>query len=479
MTAGPLAAPALAAPAAVPGAPASSDAAPFKIAADAELLSAGRTGFLSIAGSGSGHDVLWTRYADGKTTVVVKDAPSYATLPTFYGTGSDVVAVRDDSGSTGSQKVTLLDMATGSSSVIDLDQYGYSYLGAVGSRTVATKRTGDKVEAHVLEVVDQKVSDRVLTGLPAGTQEVALRAGSGDSAVLRYSVSAANGGLFDYTAADLSSAKVVTGNGMVGGYVVGIAVSATHLALSGNLYMGDISSSVRTMELGGDQKRWNMSLGRQQGDDLVGLVGGWTLYGENRRLNEGNDIKGSALRATPVGGGTERMVMDHAGSVAPAPDGSLLAVGGTAADGEGLYRISAGADGAPVAHLLTGTGRPTKLIVEESQVPTVAELDKAPWQPKWRLTHNNTDATVTLRHTASGAQREIELPVDPAKWESAEPAWRELNWDGLLGGPSYAPNQSAPNGAYTWTLTAKPRNGIGPDLVAERATGGPPSPRAS
>ncbi|MCX5386372.1 VCBS repeat-containing protein [Streptomyces sp. NBC_00083] len=468
VTAGPLAAPALAAPAvpAASGARAGSAEAPFAIAADAEVLSAGRTGFLSIAGSGSGHDVLWTRYADGKTTVVVKDAPSYATLPAFYGAGSDVVALRDDS-TAASQKVTLLDMATGSSSVIDLTQYGYYYLGAVGSRVVAYKRTGDTVEAHVLEVVDQKVTDRVVTGLPAGTRDLDVKAGSGDFAVLRYTVSA-NGDFFDYTAADLSSAKVITGNGMLGDFVAGVAVSATHLAVAGGLFMSDTSSSVRTMELGGDQKRWSMDLGPQQGDGLVGLVGGWTLYGENRRLNEGNSVKGSALRATPIGGGTERMVMDHASSVAPAPDGTLLAVGGTAADGEGLYRISAGADGAPVARLLTGTGHPTKLVVEEEQVPAAADLDKAPWRPKWRLTHNNADVTVTLRHTASGAEREIELPVDPATWESTEPAWRELNWDGLLG-PSYAPDRAAPNGDYTWTLTAKPRNGIGPDLVESGA----------
>ncbi|MEU3501797.1 VCBS repeat-containing protein, partial [Streptomyces hundungensis] len=93
---------------------------------------------------------------------------------------------------------------------------------------------------------------------------------------------------------------------------------------------------------------------------------------------------------------------------------------------------------------------------------------QGPVAPEVRLTHNNTDVTVTLRHTASGAQREIELRVDPAQWESTDPAWRELDWDGLMG-PSYSPNTAAPNGGYTWTLTAKPYNGIGPDLVQSGA----------
>ncbi|MCT9093393.1 VCBS repeat-containing protein [Streptomyces sp. ASQP_92] len=467
VTAGPLASPALAAPPVAPtasGAAPASRAATFKIAADAEVLSAGRTGFLSIAKSGSGHDVLWTRYADGHTTVVLKDAPSYASLPSFFGTSSDMVAVRDDAGT----KVTLLDMTTGSSNVVDLASYGYFYLGTVGSHILAYKRTGDTVEPHVLDVVDQKVTDRVITGLPAGVREVDVEAGSGDFAALRYTISSTNSEFFDYIAADLSSAKVVTGNSMLGGYITKAAVSATHLALAGGVFTSDTSSSVRTMELGGDQKRWDMNLDRKQGDGLVGLVGGWSLYGENRRLNEGNNLTDSALRATPIGGGTERTVMDHASSAAPAPDGSLLVMGGTSAEGEGLYRISAGADGAPVAQLLSGTGHPTKLIVEESQVPAVAALDNAPWRPKWRLTHSNTDVTVTLRHTASGAQREIELRVDPAQWESTAPAWRELDWDGLMG-PSYSPNTAAPNGGYTWTLTAKPRNGIGPDLIESGA----------
>ncbi len=467
VTAGPFASPALAAPPAVPtasGAATAPYAATFKIAADAQVLSAGRTGFLSLAKSGSGHDLLWTRYADGQTTVVVKDAPSYASLPAFHGASSDMVALRDDAGT----KVTLLDMVTGSTNVIDLAPYGYFYLGTVGSHVLASKQTGDTVEPHVLDVVDQKVTDRVITGLPARAREVDVEAGAGDFAALRYSTSSTSSEFFDYVAADLSSAKAVTGNSMLGGYITKAAVSPTHLALVGGLFTSDTSSSVRTMELGGDQKRWNMNLDHRQGDGLVGLIGGWSLYGASRTLNEGNDLTDSALHATPLGGGTERTVMDHASSLAPAPDGSLLVMGGTAAEGEGLYRVVTGSDGAPVAQLLSGTGHPTKLVVEESQVPAVAALDKAPWRPKWRLTHNNTDVTVTLRHTASGAQREIELRVDPARWESTEPAWRELDWDGLMG-PSYSPNTAAPNGGYTWTLTAKPRNGIGPDLVQSGA----------
>ncbi|MFI5703897.1 FG-GAP repeat domain-containing protein [Streptomyces xanthochromogenes] len=466
VTAGPLAAPALAASPASPAAAGAAEApaAPaLKIAADAEVLGAGRTGFLSIVGAGSARDVQWTRYADGGTTVLAREESKYGPAEMAYGGASDVVALTGASAVDRYSKITLRDMATGSSSVVDLGTYRYRYLGTLGSRILASKDTGQDTEVHVLEAGDQKVTDRVVTGLPSGAQDVTLESGAGDLAVLRYSH--APGGLdFWYrTAADLSSAKVVTGSGMLGDYVARAAVSPTHLAVVGGLLMADTSSSVRTKELGGEQKQWSREIGPHDGADLVGLVGGWAVYGDRHRLNEGNVYASSALRATPIGGGTERKVMDHASSIAPAPDGSLLVMGGTVADGEGLYRVSAGADGAPVAALVATAGHPTRLTLEESQVPPVAELDKGAWQPKWRLTHNNADVTVTLRHTASGAQREVELRNERGS-ESTEPAWQELKWDGLVG-PSYAPDRSAPNGDYTWTLTAKPRNGIGPDLV--------------
>ncbi|MGW2479060.1 FG-GAP repeat domain-containing protein [Streptomyces sp. NPDC001571] len=474
VTAGPLAAPALAAsPAkpAAPGAPEAPAAPALKIAADAEVLSAGRTGFLSIAGAGSARNVQWTRYADGGTTVLAQEESKYGPMEMAYGGASDVVALNGASGVDGYAKITLRDMATGSSSVVDLGTYGYRYLGTLGSRIVAYKDTGKDVEVHVLEAGDQsgdqageqKVTDRVVTGLPAGAQDVKLESGAGDLAVLRYSRTPGSLDFWYYTAIDLSAAKVVTGNGMLGDYVARAAVSPTHLAVVGGLIMADTSASVRTKELGGEQKQWSREIGRHGGADLVGLVGGWAVYGVQGRLNEGDPYASSALRATPIGGGAERKVMDHASSVAPAPDGSLLVMGGTLADGEGLYRVSAGADGAPVAALVATAGRPTRLALEESQVPPVAELDKGAWQPKWRLTHNNADVTVTLRHTASGAQREVELRNERGS-ESTEPAWQELKWDGLVG-PSYSPDRAAPNGSYTWTLTAKPRNGIGPDLV--------------
>ncbi|MFF2809452.1 FG-GAP repeat domain-containing protein [Streptomyces sp. NPDC058000] len=464
VTAGPLVAPAVAATPAAPAAT-TAPAQALKIAAGSEIVSAGRTGFLSVDGQ---HNVLWTRYADGVTTKLAQD-DALSSYDTTHGTASDVVALGDNPVMGASHKITLRDMASGSSTLIDLTTYGYRYLGTVGARVLAYQRNDNgTVVAHILEAAKGgEMTDRVITGLPDATRDVKVESGSAGAAVLRYSTTpdgVDNRGMEDYTVADLASAKVITGRGMVGGYASGTAVSGSHMALAGGLFMGDTDTSLRTTALGGDQQRWSMDLGRVA-TPMVGLVGDWALYGNPWQNNEGYDSGEAAFRAVPIGGGSVRKVLDHASSLTPTPDGDLLVRGGTVADGEGLYRISRGADGAPVAKLIASTGERTGLTLVGSEVPAVAELDKGRWRPRWQLSHGNADVSVTLRHTASGAQRETEIRIDPAKWEKPGPTWVQLDWDGLLG-RSYAPDLAAPNGAYTWKLTAKPRNGIGPTLTA-------------
>ncbi|MFJ9618291.1 FG-GAP repeat domain-containing protein [Streptomyces noursei] len=465
VTAGPFVAPAVAAPAA--SASTEAPARTLKIAAGSQIVSAGRTGFLSVDAQ---HQVLWTRYADGVTTKLAQDDPT-SRYDTEHGTASDVVALGDNPVMGASRKITLRDMTTGSSTLVDLTTYGYFYLGTVGSRVLAYERDKDKgtVRAHVLQVTGGTVTDRVITGLPERTREVDLESGLGDRAVLRYSTTPPgvdDRGMYDYAVADLAAATVDTDHGMVGGYTSRTALSSTHLALAGGLFMLDGESSLRTMELGGDHKRWSMDLNHVVGP-LVGLVGDWALYGNSWQLNEGTTSTGAdgRIRAVPIGGGTPRTLLEHASSAAPTPDGDLLVMGGTVENGEGLYRVSPGADGAPVAKLMASTGERTGLTLVGTEAPAVAELDKGHWRPRWQLSHGNADVTVTLRHTASGATREFELRIDPAKWEDKGPTWVDLDWDGLLG-PSYAPDRAAPNGGYTWKLTAKPRNGIGPVLDA-------------
>ncbi|MFK0296207.1 FG-GAP repeat domain-containing protein [Streptomyces sp. NPDC090442] len=374
------------------------------------------------------------------------------------------------------KKITLRDMSTGSSAVIDLATYGYSYAGTVGTSVIAVKQTGKTVEAHILESVDGKVTDRVVIGMRFKARDIDAVAGGPGSVALRYKPVDPIGDMFsEFVAVDLASAKVT--HHTLGADSSRVALSGTHVAVMGP-ESNTRQNGTLTIEKHGDNQK-STSHSTNMLDPMVGLVGDWVLYGGRSRLNEGWSSFSLGLYAMPVDGYVGRPVMDHASSVTPTPDGGLLAMGGTVEHGEGLYQISAGADGKPVAKLIAGTGEPTKLTLLDSEVPVVAELDKngGRWKAHWQLSRVVESATVTLRHTASGAQREVEIPIDPLVPQSWKSVPIDLDWDGLLG-PSYAPDQAAPNGRYTWKLTAKPRNGIGPALDAGGAftVSRPPAP---
>ncbi|MGK5631064.1 FG-GAP repeat domain-containing protein [Streptomyces sp. URMC 123] len=442
-------------PAALAG-PAAPAQAP-RITPGSEIVSAGTTGFLSVDAR---HKVLWTRYADGVTTELAEDYGQF-TLTTDHGTASDTVALGNNAYIGVSDKITLRDMASGKSTLVDLTRYGYRYAGTVGAWVVAVRDTepGGAEEAHLLGLVGGELTDRTVSGLPSTARDIDAVAGASGAVLLRYQLSATDTGLLDHAVVDLESATVTTARGMVSGRYAATALSATHMASAGRLFDGDDRVRLAVATRGAEPRTWSMDLPGVY-DPMVGLVGKWALYGSRMKVTQGSDAKDMAFRAVPIGGGAPRTVLDHATSLAPAPDGSLLVTGGTVEHGEGVYRVTAGADGAPVAQLVASTGEPTKVTVLDASVPAVAELDKGPWRPRWLLSRVNVEVTLTLRHTASGAQRELssypDRPDTGADWVAPE-------WDGLLRKDGVG--LAAPNGAYTWTLSARPLNGIGPDLT--------------
>ncbi|MFJ5953572.1 FG-GAP repeat domain-containing protein [Streptomyces noursei] len=459
VTAGPLVAPAVAATPAAAGATAA-PAQQLKIAPGSEIVSAGRTGFLSVA---TDKTMSWTRYADGGTSKLATDDGLFRDS-VMHGAASDVVALGDAPYLPSSQKITLRDMATGASTVIDLTPYGYAYAGAVGTSVIALKDTGKTREAHILENVDGKVTDRAVTGLRFAARDIKAVAGEPGAVVLRYEPDDVIGSLFsEYVVVDLASAKVT--HHTLGADFSRVALSGTHVAVMGHENNNRDDMKLEVEKRGDNQQRTTHSPGRMY-DPMVGLVGNWVLYGTKRTVHEGWAGFPQGLYAMPADGYVAHPVMDHATSVTPTPDGDLLVMGGTTEHGEGLYRISIGAFAEPVAKLIASTGEPTKVTVLDSEIPAVTELDKGRWKARWRLSRPNVqEVAVTLRHTASGVEREVEIPIDPEVSTSGKPTWIELDWDGLLG-PSYAPDRAAPNGDYTWRLTAKPTNGVGPDLAA-------------
>ncbi|MEU6959124.1 FG-GAP repeat domain-containing protein [Streptomyces chrestomyceticus] len=451
VTAGALASPAVAAPL-EPKAPT------LKIAPGSEIVSAGRTGFLSVDPQ---NDVVWTDY-QGRTTTLARDYGQF-THTTAHGSVSDIVALGNNTFVGASTKITLRNMVTGATTLVDLTKYGYRYLGTVEGRVLAAEKTAAGGElVHILEFRGEELTDRTVTELSPRFGKFRAASGAPGKALLRYDVGVPDVTALAYSTLDLATAAIVSGRNMLGPSTEAAALSSTHMASIGTEVSGGEENYLKTVELGGGSTPKTTST-RLDGirRPTLGLTGDWVLYGNRQKLTEGDAPDGAALKAVPIGGGTARKVMDHVTSTTPAPDGTLLVMGGTVAQGEGLYRVSAKAGGeAPTVELVAGTGQPTKVTLLGADLEATARLDQRRWHPRWHLSRRNVSMTVTLRHVASGKQSVSYL--NPDLPDNNGDGWVDLEWDGLVN--VRGRGEAAPNGAYTWDVTAAPRNGIGPAL---------------
>ncbi|GCD37763.1 hypothetical protein OEIGOIKO_05569 [Streptomyces chrestomyceticus JCM 4735] len=426
----------------------------LKITPGSEIVSAGTTGFLSVD---TKNTLRWTRYADGTTTEVGQDSGQH-TQDIAHGAASDVVAVGDNPSITASREITLRDMATGSSTLVDLAAGGYTYKGAVGPWVIAVKPLEGAEEAHVLGLMDGKLTDRKITGLPEKTRKFTAVAGTPGSALVRFAGKTHPFESNDYAVVDLAAARVSDNGGLTTDDRATAALSPTYMASVGAPHSGGKRVSVSVAQRGPERRPWSEELYADDAANMVGLVGNWVLHGYADKVYEGYAAYASALYANFIGGPMHK-VLDHATSTTPTPEGDLLVMGGTVEQGEGLYRISTEAKGEPVTKLVASTGEPTKLTLLGSSVPAVADLSRGSWRAHWQLSRRNASVYITLRHTASGKERYIDLPTMD---RAPGPKSLDVEWDGLLGHGS--DTMAAPNGDYTWQLTARPNNGIGPDL---------------
>ncbi|MFI8104171.1 FG-GAP repeat domain-containing protein [Streptomyces sp. NPDC086023] len=451
--------------AAVPVAAASSAAgsettAVVKLAPGSVVLSAGTTGFLSVDRQ---ENLVWTRYADGAATRVGTTEYDWGAAPKTYGGASDVVAVPDNPYTHIATSVTLRDMAAGTSDVIEFPKAPrgsreYMYAGAVGRVVVAWKQFGTEApEMRLLSTANGVLTERRVA-LPAGARaRGGVRPLGAGRAYMDYDLRTSTGTESTYTAVvDVTTGRVEKSVRKTGDEQH-LAASDGHIAVAAVDYE-DREGTLRVWDRAA--ARWTALEPPNVGSQVVAVTGGAVVYGADAPLSGGDEWSGDcALRAFPVKGGAGHKVLDHATSLIPAPDGSVLALGGTLAQGEGVYRITAAADGTPTVRLVASTGEPTKITLLDSEVPPVADIDREAWRPRWYLSRwRGTQIGVTIRHVATGA--EAFLGPDTNYPNGAN--WIEWNWDGLLqaGGQGL----SAPAGDYTWWVRSTPQNGIGPAL---------------
>lgn len=465
--AGPFALPAVADPATGVGSGAAQSPTGPPLAGAAALppysavVMAGATGFLS---STPEYDLLWTRYADGSTTSLGDDF-WHSRSSMSHGSVSDVLATEQgELGFDVDHGVQLRDMSTGATSFVTLGRFRH-FVGAVGSTVLAcpwlpAQGVDDCTQLHLLGIADGAQTDRTVTGIPADARDVRVESSAPGSVVLSYRALAGADTEVHYAVVDLPSAAATPSH---------LAPSAWGLPALSPAYLATLTSPMPPAT--GQLHLENRDTGvvtqidthQHISSPLVGMVGDWALFGSKTTLDGGSTSDDFSFRAVPVAGGTSRKILDHATSLAAAPDGALLVMGGTLAHGEGVYRVSAGADGAPVAELVAGTGQPLGITLVSSAVPAVAALDTAPWKARWQLSRSNAEVVLTLRNAATGVSDTSYLyPSD----NTTEPVG--MGYDGRvrLDWTGWTDSGSAPNGDYTWQITAKPFNGLGPDLKA-------------
>ncbi|MFF3840095.1 FG-GAP repeat domain-containing protein [Streptomyces sp. NPDC001930] len=414
-----------------------------------EIVSAGATGYLTRSMYPSGAEYRWTNYVDGATKSLTTPRT------TFMGDQSDIVFSRKD----GEVVYWINDMASSDNGF----RYGLSHndqryvLRGIAGETLVMSDTDEdtgKLDVNLLSRAGG-INPKDVPVVPDNARMGRVWAGTPGTALIQY---------YTGTGADLRT-YLVTVDTTTGAAVdsprqihsertgADAFVSRTHWAWIERTNTNRVQLVTALRGVTAPEVTTDLGQASTGADIDVNLVGNWVTTAE---LNGRTATVPSALfpltaRSLADPRRTVKL-LDHVSSSATAPNGDLYARGGTVAQGEGIYRISPGADGEPVATLMASTDAPTALALTFTDVPSTVDLDKNGGKAtlEWRLSRENAGGKVTLRHVRTG--RTTEFPFENEAGVRRE--WQGTLTDGSL----------APNGDYTWQLDAKPLNGIGPAL---------------
>ncbi|MET9511065.1 VCBS repeat-containing protein [Streptomyces flavidovirens] len=418
---------------------------------DAEIVSTGDTGYLTSRKDDAGNAVLeWHKYADGSVLPI-------NTGTVGHGSNSDIV-VTSDGGST----VYLRDMTEGGtlSASFDLEaefKPGAKLVGVVGANLFVRVPTGnqDYHELWQLTPVDGLAKKTLRSGGPYGLDFKVIASTSDVMLVLSsnrvFPSSATRKTEYWMTRRNVNPDSAVKEGSS--------AYTAPWTHASTGAYSADYESwveyrsGVPTLRVEGQYVHRTYTMdSSMSGAVIAGITWDTLLYGVPGKAAAAGETP-SPLYARNVKSSTAEpyKLLEHFSSVAQAPDGGLLVRGATA-DADGLFRIWPGDDGRPTATLVADTGRVMDIRVTGSQVPTAVSLEKpgTTVPMEWTLSRANATVDVTLTHTATGKKltKRLSQPVSDSRFAFV--------WDGVLDGIS------APNGAYTWQITATPTDGGGP-----------------
>ncbi|KQX10561.1 hypothetical protein ASC82_23085 [Streptomyces sp. Root431] len=435
---------------------------------DARVTSAGTTGFLSTVQHYDTYttDYLWTKYADGSTTVLNKPNTS------FFGAGSDIVWGHQ----MGSLSFSMYDMTHPSTAVGGVSMNNGTYVrGAIGSALVTTTedRNTGAVSVDILRKSSSgsPVSTPVTgnPGIPGNANLIKVVLTTPGTAVIAYETGRDSTLRYHLAAVDTVTGEVLETRPESSLELADVTLSPTHWSWieyyyvpDGPLGPGKRAARLHTAPRGGGAPT-TTDLGLVGGGKTMhtGLLGDWVTYTRTGGFQSTGTSAYYPLTARPLGGGAPVKLLDHVVSAVSDTDGSLVVRGGSLTEGEGVYKVTANeTGGAPIVTKVATSNTPTALgIVSQDAAPTVVDLDKNQGARfSWTLTQPNVEGSFTLRHTRTGKTEQIFISTTDGTANPDNKA--TVDWSGKLAYSSI----DAYNGDYTWELRVKPRSGIGPEL---------------
>ncbi|WP_181803919.1 FG-GAP-like repeat-containing protein [Streptomyces shenzhenensis] len=378
------------------------------------IYSAGPSGYLHAQEGRSGY--LWTSYDTGTTTEL--GALSRLELPAYLGSSSDVVA--DVVSPT--QKVVLRDLSAGTTTDIAITHGTYE--ATFGTHVLTQARDADGNRVLWLYGDGAPAEGTLVAGWPTGiTTNFSVLGGDNGTAVIGYAL---GNGERHLALVDLATARV-TGDVTVSLAPTAVALSADRLVwyrsdstVAHVLDRTDLSAAETTVTLPGTE-----------GTPYAGIAGRWLVVARSVPTDPYNltDKSGERLMAVPLTGGDPATLLRHANtSLVTAPDGALLAVGGTDAGHWAVRRVTDPGSGAPTLTELTAVP------------PVAAKISRLSLQ-------NGTLATDETDSSFMGAYYTRPIAADGTP---GTPTWRK--WNGLGVGP-YATGDGR---AVTFTAQSDP-----------------------
>ncbi|MDX2563792.1 VCBS repeat-containing protein [Streptomyces sp. TX20-6-3] len=435
---------------------------------DADVVGAGPSGFLTKT-RGSGPEFRWTWYADG-SSVVLPGATMAAAG------GADLVVTVDNSAPVAGRVLRVYDLSTPATAApapqeVDLEALGHGYFfeGLAGNTLLLGKyEEGGSVRQYAATLDGGTPKPRWVAGSP-GFDCHHGREGWVTTGSALYECHLEQTGSDVKVLVDLASDSSRWYSQTRDEWARDGAVSGTHVAWREARMSG--SRSIRGIvahRIGTPGEVWLPS--DADLEDPVHLVGGWVASGQKAHIDASGGVEAGTVRPftlQSIETGEKSVLLTAFSSAVAGPGGSLLVRGGTPEHGEGLYRISPRADGGrPDVEPVATTGQSTVVTLTGSTTPTTLTGEQVARGVDfaWDLSRGDSKVWLTLTHVPSRQTVRQRLSA-PSGATPGMPGRFTWHWDGKdLEGRDWG--SPAANGAYEWELTARPDDGIGPELVS-------------